>query len=138
MNKYLLDTNVVSELRKPKPHGAVLVWLKELLESQIYLSAVTIGELQSGVERTRGQDPNKAAQIQSWIDLLEESYHVLPMDSPCFREWARLMTGRPDGLLEDAMIAATARVHELIVATRNERDFTSLKVQVLNPFKGAR
>jgi len=138
VNGYLLDTNVVSELRKPKPHGAVLTWLKQLQESQIYVSAVTIGELQAGVERTRGQDPHKAAQIQSWIDLLEESYQVLPMDSSCFREWARLMNGKPDDLLEDLMIAATARIHELTVATRNERDFASVAVQVFNPFKAIR
>jgi len=135
VNRYLLDTNVVSELRKPKPHGGVLAWLKELPNNQIYLSAVTIGELQAGVERTRGQDPHKAAQIQSWIDQLEQSYQVLPMDSLCFREWARLMKGRPDDLLEDLMIAATARIHELTVATRNERHFASVGVQILNPFK---
>ncbi len=138
MNRYLLDTNVVSELRKPKPHGAVLAWLKQLQESQIYLSAVTIGELQAGVEQTRRQDPNKAAQIQSWIDRLEECYQVLSMDSLCFREWARLMNGQPDDLLEDVMIAATARIHELIVATRNERDFASLGIKIFNPFKAAR
>jgi toxin FitB len=138
VNRYLLDTNVVSELRKPKPHGAVLAWLGNLQESQIYLSAVTIGELQAGVERTRGGDPDKAAQIQSWIDLLEESYQVLPMDSSCFREWARLMNGKPDDLLEDVMIAATARIHELTVATRNERDFASVGVQIFNPFKATR
>ena len=85
MNRYLLDTNVVSELRKPKPHGAVVTWLKALQENQIYLSAVTIGELQAGVELTRKQDPQKAAQIQTWIDRLEQSYQVLPMDSSCFR-----------------------------------------------------
>jgi len=90
------------------------------------------------VEQTRGQDPNKAAQIQSWIDLLEESYQVLPMDSLCFREWARVMNGKPDDLLEDVMIAATARIHQLVVATRNERDFASLGVQVFNPFKATR
>jgi predicted nucleic acid-binding protein len=138
MNRYLLDTNVVSELRKLKPHGAVLGWLKQLQESQIYLSAVTLGELQAGVEHTRGQDSNKAAQIQSWIDLLEESYQVLPMDSSCFREWARLMSGKSDELLEDIMIAATARIHELTVATRNERDFVSLGVRIFNPFKASR
>jgi predicted nucleic acid-binding protein len=138
VNRYLLDTNVVSELRKPRPHGAVLAWLSELQESQIYLSAVTMGELQSGVERTRGLDSPKAAQIQSWIDQLENSYQVLSMDSLCFREWARLMNGRPDDLLEDALIAATARIHELVVATRNERDFASLAVRVFNPFKVVR
>jgi toxin FitB len=138
VNRYLLDTNVVSELRKPKPHGAVLGWLSELQESQIYLSAVTIGELQAGVEGTRAQDPQKAAQIQSWIDLLEDSYRVLPMDALCFREWARLMHGKPDELLEDVMIGATARIHELTVATRNERDFAALGVRIFNPFKANR
>ena len=138
MNRYLLHTNVVSELRKPKPHGAVLGWLSELHESQIYLSAVTIGELQAGVERTRAQDPQKATQIQLWIDLLEDSYQVLPMDALCFREWARLMYGKPDDVLEDAMIGATARVHELTVATPNERDFASLGIRVFNPFKAVR
>jgi predicted nucleic acid-binding protein len=138
VNRYLLDTNVVSELRKPKPHGAVLGWLSELQESQIYLSAVTIGELQAGVERTRAQDSQKAAQIQSWIDLLEDSYQVLPMDALCFREWARLMHRKPDELLEDVMIGATARIHELTVATRNERDFAALGVRIFNPFKANR
>jgi predicted nucleic acid-binding protein len=134
VNRYLLDTNVVSELRKPKPHGAVLAWLHDLQDSQIHLSAVTIGELQAGVERTRRQDPHKASQIEMWIEQLADSYEVLPMDALCFREWARLMEGKPNQLLEDAMIAATARVHQLIVATRNERDFAHLRVHVLNPF----
>lgn len=138
MNRYLLDTNVVSELRKLKPHGGVLAWLKELQESQIYLSAVTIGELQAGVEGMRDRDPNRAAQIQSWIDLLDEAYQVLPMDSACFREWARLMKGKSDEVLEDLMIAATARIHELTVATRNERDFASVDVRIFNPFKATR
>jgi predicted nucleic acid-binding protein len=138
VNRYLLDTNVISELRKSKPHGAVLAWLSRLQESQIYLSAVTIGELQAGVEQIRNQDPDKAAQIQSWIDLLDESYQVLPMDALCFREWARIMSGKPDDLLEDIMIAATARIHELIVATRNERHFAALGVRIFNPFKAAR
>ena len=137
MNRYLLDTNVISEVRKARPLGAVLAWVEGLKETQIYLSSVTIGELQAGVERTRRQDPGKAAEIQSWIDLLENTHHILPMSSACFREWARLMSGRPDSLLEDGMIATTARVHGLIVATRNERDFTSLGVQIFNPFKAA-
>lgn len=135
MNRYLLDTNVVSELRKPKPHGAVLAWLNDLGDNQVYLSAVTIGELQAGVERTRRQDPGKAREIEMWVDQLAASFQVLPMDTPCFREWARLMEGKADHLLEDVMIAATARIHQLTVATRNEKDFAQLGVSILNPFK---
>jgi len=138
MNRYLLDTNIVSELRKPRPHGAVVAWIQELNESQMFLSSVTVGELQAGVELTKRQDSHKAAEIESWIDRLEDSYQVLPMNSSCFREWARLMAGKPDELLQDVMIAATARIHQLIVATRNERDFSSLDVKVVNPFKFAR
>lgn len=138
MNHYLLDTNVVSELRKVRPHGGVLAWIAELQADQIYLSAVTIGELQTGVELTRRQNPAKAAEIELWVDQLAESFQVVPMDARCFREWARLMEGKAERLLEDVMIAATARVHRLTVATRNERDFKQLGVQVLDPFKTSR
>jgi predicted nucleic acid-binding protein len=135
MNRYLLDTNVISELRKNKPHGAVLQWLSGLHEEQVCLSAVTLGELQSGVELTRRQDASKATEIALWGDQLQATFQVLPMDAACFREWARMMHGKSDHLIEDAMIAATARVHGAIVATRNEGDFRQLKVSALNPFK---
>ena len=135
MNKFLLATNIVSELRKPHPHGAVVGWLNLQEEGQLFLSAVTMGELQAGIERTRHQNPSKAKEIERWVDQLAASYQVLPMDTPCFREWGRIMDWRPDQLVEDAMIAATARVHRLIVATRNERDFRRLDVPVVNPFK---
>ncbi len=134
MKRYLLDTNVVSELRKPKPHGAVLAWLKTLREEQIFLSSVTLGELQLGIERLRAQDSGKAAEIETWVDQLANSLQVIPMDALCFREWACLMVGRSNTVIEDAMIAATARVHGLIVATRNQRDFEPLGVSLLNAF----
>lgn len=134
MRRFLLDTNVVSELRKPKPHGAVVAWITQLRDEQLFLSAVTLGELQAGIERTRAQDAMKAQEIESWVDRLADSVQVLPMDALCCREWARLMNGKSDTLVEDAMIAATARVHSLTVATRNERDFKALGVTLLNPF----
>lgn len=137
MSRYLLDTKVVSELRKPKPHGAVVAWISTLRPEQIFLSAVTIGELQAGIELTRKNDAAKALEIEAWLVAVEASFAVLPMDSPCFREWARLMTGKSPSLIEDAMIAATARVHGLHVATRNERDFHQFRVGALNPFQFA-
>lgn len=132
---YLLDTTVVSELRKRKPHGAVLAWLDTVEDESLFLSAVTVGELQAGIELTRRQDRDRAAEIEAWLDQIAASYQVLPMDSRAFREWARLMDGKPNQLLEDAMIAATARVHRLTVATRNTRDFASFAVPLVNPFK---
>jgi len=118
-----------------RPHGAVIAWSSSVEEARLFLSAVTLGELQAGIERTRRQDPAKAAELERWLDGLPASYQVLPMDTTCFREWARIMEGKSPELLEDAMIAATARVHHLIVATRNERDFKQLDVRTFNPFK---
>ncbi len=138
MNGYLLDTNVVSELRKPRPHGVVLAWINQLRADEIYLSAVTLGELQTGVELTRRQNPAKAGEIELWVDQLAESLQVLPMDAACFREWARLMQGKTERLIEDVMIAATARIHHLTIATRNGRDFKQLDVQVVDPFRTPR
>jgi predicted nucleic acid-binding protein len=131
----LIDTNVVSEVRKHKPHGAGLAWMLDLELEQVFFSAVTFGEIQSGIELTRKQNPVKANELEVWAAQLERSSKVLPMDSACFKEYARLMHKRSETLAEDAMIAATARVHGLTVATRNERDFRHLSVAVFNPFK---
>ena len=135
MIRYLIDTNVVSESRKPKPHGAAVAWLHSLELGQAFFSAVTFGEIQRGVELTRRQDPVKANEIEAWAAQLERTSQVLSMDAACFREYARLMHHRSDTLGEDAMMAATARVHGLTVSTRNERDFAHFDVAVLNTFK---
>lgn len=134
MTGYLLDTNVVSELRKPRPHGGVVAWLESVEEAQLYLSAVTIGEIQAGIELTREQDPNKAKEIEAWLELVAGAYNVLPMDAASFRAWARLMHRKSDTLYEDAMIAATAKIHGLTLVTRNVADFNALGLEVFNPF----
>ena len=90
------------------------------------------------VELTRDQDAAKAAEIEAWLELVAQSYNVLPMDGAAFRAWARLMHRRSDTLYEDAMIAATAAVHNLTVVTRNVADFEPFNVRVLNPFKAAK
>ena len=131
---YLLDTNVISEARKPRPHGAVLAWLASTPQHQTFLSAVTIGELQVGIELTRRQDAAKADVIEAWLDMILVQFAVIPMDSSCFRHWAKLMSGRSGDHTNDAMIAATAQVHGLTVVTRNIRDFELFDVAVLDPF----
>jgi predicted nucleic acid-binding protein len=134
MTQYLLDTNVVSELRTPKPHGAVVAWFNAQAAEQLFVSAVTIGEVQVGIERVRENDSHKALELENWLNQVANSYSVLSMDANCFREWGRLMHRQPDQLLEDAMIAATARIHGLTVVTRNERAFLHLQVRTFNPF----
>lgn len=133
---YLLDTNVVSELRKPKPHGAVLAWFEGLEDTQLHLSAVTIGKIQVGIELTREQDAAKAMEIEAWLEMVAVAYNVLPMDAPTFRVWARMMHRNSDTVYEDAMIAATASIHGLTVVTRNTADFKAFGVPLLDPFKG--
>ncbi len=135
MIRYLLDTNIISEIHKPKPHGAVVKWFNGLRNEQIHLSAVTLGELQEGIERTRKQDMAKAMAIETWVDEVENSMTVLPMDARSFREAARMMVGKQEDLFYDVMIAVTARLHGLTVATRNEKDFVHMQVQIINPFK---
>jgi len=108
--------------------------LESIDDHQLYLSAVTLGEIQAGIELTREQDPGKAEEIEAWLALVAGAYNVLPMDAATFRAWARLMHGKSDTLYEDAMIAATAKVHGLTVATRNVADFNALGIEVFNPF----
>ena len=131
---YLLDTNILSELRRPRPHGAVLNWIDAIPNEQLYVCALTVGEIQAGIELTRRQDPSKAEELDAWLDDVVSSHQVLAIDAATSRRWARLMVGRSDTLLEDAMLAACALANELIVVTRNVRDFDVFGVRTLNPF----
>lgn len=131
---YLLDTNVVSETRKARPHGGVMAWLADVDGRDLYISAVTLGEIQAGAEFTKEQDPAKAAEIEKFIDRIVAALNVLPMTTETFRLWAKLMHRKSNLLANDAMIAATAKVHRLTVVTRNVKDFREFGVALLNPF----
>ena len=133
---YVLDTNVVSETRRMRPHRAVVSWLSSVSARDLYVSAVTIGELQAGLELTRTQDPLRASELETWlVNEVMATYEILDLDSDAFREWARIMRGKSGTLMLDAMIAATAGVHGYTVATRNVNDFGLLGVPFLNPFE---
>ena len=132
---YLLDTNVISELHRSRPHGAVVAWLQDIADDDLHLSAVTLGELQAGVEITREQDSVKAAEIEAWIDQVAQTWNVLSLDGRTLRTWGKLMHRQQDHLLADALIAATAIVHNLVVVTRNEKDFAGFGVRLFNPFE---
>ncbi len=131
---YLIDTNIISELRKPRPYVGVISWLEQTAETDLYLSAVTLGEIQAGIEITREQDKHKASIIEAWLAQIAQTYNILPMNAETFRVWAKLMHKESNTVYEDAMIAATAIVHKLTVVTRNIRDFKRFEVQVFNPF----
>jgi len=131
---YLLDTNIISELRKPKPHGAVLEWYKNIADEDLYISAVSIGEIQAGIELTREQDKKKTESLELWLQDIANAHNILPMTSTTFILWAKLMHTQSNTVREDAMIAATAIEKKLTVVTRNTKDFRRFKITLLNPF----
>jgi predicted nucleic acid-binding protein len=131
---FLLDTSVISELRRSRPHGAVLAWTRRAPQSLLFLSVVSIGEIQIGVEITRTRDPPKAAEIERWLEKVMQTFHVIDLDAASFRIWAKLMRRTTDDHMLDAMIGAIAIAREMTVVTRNVRDFKAFGVTVVNPF----
>ena len=132
---YLLDTNIVSELRRKKPHGAVVEWLHSVDDKDLYLASVTLAEIQAGIELTREQDAERAAELEVWLDDVAATYNILNLDGSAFRTWAKLMHKKSDTLYEDGMIAAIAKANKLTVVTRNITDFAAFDVPLLNPFE---
>lgn len=132
---YLLDTNIVSELRRKKPHGAVVEWLHSVDDKDLYLASVTLAEIQAGIELTREQNAERAAELEVWLDDVAATYNILNLDGSAFRTWAKLMHKKSDTLYEDGMIAAIAKANKLTVVTRNITDFAAFDVPLLNPFE---
>lgn len=133
---FLLDTNVVSELRRAKPHGAVVAWLQGAPPEALFLSVVTLAEIQRGIELARESDLAKANQIEQWLDAVAETWSVLPVTGAISRRWARLQHRKPREAIEDLLIAATALEHDLVLVTRNVKDYPGLGVRWVNPFDG--
>ncbi len=131
---FLLDTNVISELRKTRPHGAVLSWYHSYDEAAFALPSLALYEIQAGIEVTRRQNLAKARDIELWIQSLIDETVVLPLSAIGAREAARMMYGQSKAIIEDAMIAAIAKANGLTVATRNTRDFERFDVPLVNPF----
>lgn len=135
---YLLDTNVISELRKGERADAnVTAWFVDVAEEEIFLSVLTIGEIRRGIENVRRRDPDSAAALDRWLSLVSETHsdRVVPIDRAITEEWGRMNV--PDPLpVVDGLLAATARVLGLMLVTRNVADVAGTEVQLLNPFAG--
>jgi len=135
---YLLDTNVVSELRKSVPDSNVEAWYGSVSGSELFLSVLTVGEIRMGVERARRKDLAKATSLENWLTRLETAYgdHIVPVDTAIADTWARLSVPDPLPVI-DGLLAATAYDRGWVFVTRNAKDVRRSGVRVLNPFERA-
>jgi predicted nucleic acid-binding protein len=133
---YLLDTNVISELRKgERANPSVASWFADIADEEIFLSVLTIGEIRRGVESVRRRDPDSAAALDSWLARLSEAHRdrIVPVDRPIAEEWGRMNVPDPPPVV-DGLLAATARILGLILVTRNTADVEVTGIELLDPF----
>ena len=136
---FLLDTNVVSELRKgARANSRVLEWFNEVADEEIHLSVLVVGELRRGVETVRKRDPAQAAALDRWVGRLVANHaeRIVPVDAPVADRWGRLAAIRAASVI-DTLMAATALEHGLVLVTRNVKDVAWTGVSYLDPFARA-
>ena len=136
MNGYLLDTNIISELRKKSEcHARVRRWFEKVPSEELYLSVLVTGEIRRGIERIRTRDQLQARALDRWLQCIVSEFgeRILPVDHRIADEWGRLGIAQPVPVL-DALLAATAISHQLTMVSRNVDDFRRTGVRVLNPF----
>jgi predicted nucleic acid-binding protein len=134
---FLLDTNVVSELRRGlAANQGVAEWYDGQLARELFLSVVTVGEVRQGIEQIRSRDGRQAAALDKWVTGLVQFYEdrILYIDGDVAEEWGRLRARRSTPMI-DGLLAATARVHDLTLVTRNVRDFRGMDVPLVNPWR---
>ena len=132
---FLLDTNVVSEGRKPSADAHVRAWYASVYSYELYLSVLVIGEIRQGIERLQRRDPVQAQAYERWLGLLRAEYadRILPVTEDVAEEWGRLNAISPLPII-DGLLAATAKVFGLTLVTRNTADMARTGVSLLNPF----
>lgn len=132
---FLLDTNIISEVRKPNGDQSVRTWLTSIKGADLYLSVLVVGEIRQGIERLRRRDPVQALVYETWLATLRQDYadRILPITMEIAEEWGRMNV--PDAVpVIDGLMAATAKVQGLIFVTRNAADIVGTGVRLLNPF----
>jgi toxin FitB len=133
---YLIDTNVISELRKgDRCDPAVAAWWAKVDEDELWISALVLGEIRRGIELARRRDPQKAKALEAWLEEMVAGFgdRILRVDEQVADEWGRMNAIRPLPVI-DALLAATARVNSLTFVTRNGSDVQGVGVDILNPF----
>jgi predicted nucleic acid-binding protein len=136
---YLLDTNVVSELRKREPNPNVLAWHRSQAGADAYVSVLVIGEIRRGIERMRPRDTTQAEALERWLEGLLVAYRdrILPVTVDVAKQWGRLgIPAQPPPVI-DGLMVATAMIHRLVLVTRNVADVARTGIAVLNPFDPA-
>jgi len=134
---FLIDTNVLSELRKGRQCNAnVAAWYEAAPPQSLYLSVLVLGEIRKGIELARPRDPEKARRFEVWLDAVESAFgdRIIPVDRAIANMWGQMQALRPIAVV-DGMLAATARVHDLTLVTRNAADVVGLGAKLLNPFE---
>ena len=132
---YLLDASIVSELRKRVPDRHVAAWYDGARPAQVFLSVITIGEIQLGIERLRRKDPGQAERLEEWLHGLHTRYadHIIGIDAKAAEEWGRMNIPDPVPVL-GGLLAASAKVRGWTLVTRNTAQVANTGVQLLNPF----
>jgi predicted nucleic acid-binding protein len=134
---YLIDTNVISEIRKGTQCSAnVTAWYARIEDESLYLSALVLGEIRKGIERARPKDPTKARNLEKWLVAVASAFsgRILPIDAPVAEEWGRMNAIRPVPVI-DGLLAATAKIHGMTLVTRNVDDVADLGTALINPFE---
>jgi toxin FitB len=137
--KYLLDTNVLSEARRPRGDERVIGWISSIPTDDLYLSALVVGEVRRGIERLKRRDPHQAEAYEVWLDTILSDYadRILPVDAEVADEWGRMSVPDPVPIV-DGLMAATAKVRGMTFVTRNTADVARTGVRLLNPFADGR
>ena len=134
---YLIDTNIISEVRKGRRCDPnVANWFEKIEDASLYLSVLVIGEIRNGIERVRSKDAAQANAIENWLTAVDKAFgeRILPVDRAIANEWGRLNASRPLPVI-DGLLAATAKIHRMTLVTRNTADIVDLGVHILNPFE---